>query len=64
VQTTLLRVLEHAQPVAAARELPVGEREGIVEALALANGERKTAAALLGVSRATLYRRLARYGIE
>jgi DNA-binding NtrC family response regulator len=57
-------VLEHARPVGAAQELPGDERERILAALARAGGERKAAAALLGVSRATLYRRMAQYGIE
>ena len=57
-------VLEHATPVIAPSYLPGDERERIVAALARAGGERKAAAALLGVSRATLYRRMAHYGIE
>ncbi len=56
-------VLEHAPPVATAGDLPADERERIVAALARAGGERKAAAALLGVSRATLYRRMAQHGI-
>ena len=56
-------VLERAPPVAAASDLPADERERIVAALARAGGERKAAAALLGVSRATLYRRMAQHGI-
>jgi DNA-binding NtrC family response regulator len=51
-------------PPAAARALPADEREWIVDALARAGGDRKVAAALLGISRATLYRRIAHYGIE
>jgi len=57
-------VLEHATPVIPPSYLPGDERERIVAALARAGGERKAAAALLGVSRATLYRRMAHYGIE
>jgi DNA-binding NtrC family response regulator len=57
-------VLEHARPVPASVDLPDGEHERIVAALARSGGERKAAAALLGVSRATLYRRMAQYGIE
>jgi DNA-binding NtrC family response regulator len=57
-------VLERAPPVTAAGDLPSDERERIVAALARAGGERKAAAALLGVSRATLYRRMAHHGIE
>jgi DNA-binding NtrC family response regulator len=57
-------VLERAPPVTAAGDLPGDERERIVAALARAGGERKAAAALLGVSRATLYRRMAHHGIE
>src|SRR5262245_22434864 len=56
-------VLEQAQPVAPADDLPTDERERILAALVRAGGERKGAAALLGVSRATLYRRMAHYGI-
>jgi DNA-binding NtrC family response regulator len=57
-------VLEHARPVAAGADLPADERERILVALARTGGERKAAAALLGVSRATLYRRMAQHGIE
>jgi DNA-binding NtrC family response regulator len=57
-------VLERATPVIPPADLPGDERERIVTALARAGGERKAAAALLGVSRATLYRRMAHYGIE
>jgi DNA-binding NtrC family response regulator len=57
-------LLERAPPVAAAGDLPADERERIAAALARTGGERKGAAALLGVSRATLYRRMAQYGIE
>jgi DNA-binding NtrC family response regulator len=57
-------VLERATPVIPRSDLPGDERERIVAALARAGGERKAAAALLGVSRATLYRRMAHYGIE
>ena len=57
-------VLERATPVIPPADLPGDERERIVAALARAGGERKAAAALLGVSRATLYRRMAHYGIE
>jgi DNA-binding NtrC family response regulator len=56
-------VLEHAPPVSAPDDLPTDERERIVAALVRAGGERKGAAALLGVSRATLYRRMAYYRI-
>jgi DNA-binding NtrC family response regulator len=57
-------LLERAPPVAAAGDLPADERERIAAALARTGGERKGAAALLGVSRATLYRRMAQYGID
>jgi DNA-binding NtrC family response regulator len=57
-------VLERATPVIPSGDLPGDERERIVAALARTGGERKAAAALLGVSRATLYRRMAHYGIE
>jgi DNA-binding NtrC family response regulator len=57
-------VLEHARPVPVASDLPGDERERIMAALERAAGERKAAAVLLGVSRATLYRRMAQHGIE
>jgi DNA-binding NtrC family response regulator len=57
-------VLVRTPPAGAARTLPSDEREWIVDALARAGGDRKVAAALLGMSRATLYRRIAHYGIE
>ncbi len=56
-------VLERSPP-AAARALPADEREWIVAALARAGGDRKLAATQLGISRATLYRRIAHFGIE
>jgi transcriptional regulator of acetoin/glycerol metabolism len=56
-------LLERAPPVRGGSDLPAGERDRIVEALARTGGARKAAAALLGVSRATLYRRLAQYEI-
>lgn len=40
-----------------------GEKERILKALKEANGNRKTAALLLGISRATLFRRLANFQI-
>jgi DNA-binding NtrC family response regulator len=47
----------------AAPDLPSDERERIAVALARTGGERKAAAALLGIGRATLYRKLTQYGI-
>jgi transcriptional regulator of acetoin/glycerol metabolism len=55
-------VLEQPLP-AAAPDLPEDERERITAALARTGGERKAAAALLGIGRATLYRKLTQYGI-
>lgn len=43
---------------------PEAERGLILAALELAGGNRKEAAALLGVSRATLYRRLSEYNLD
>jgi two-component system response regulator HydG len=43
---------------------PVDERQQIMDAIERAGGNRKRAALLLGMSRATLYRRLDRYGIS
>ena len=40
------------------------EEEQILRALALAGGNKSEAARLLGITRRSLYRRLARYGIE
>jgi DNA-binding NtrC family response regulator len=43
--------------------LKLGEQEQIERAIEAAGGNRKRAAKLLGVSRATLYRKLARHGL-
>jgi transcriptional regulator of acetoin/glycerol metabolism len=40
-----------------------GEREQVRQALVAAHGNRKKAAVLLGISRATLYRKLERHGL-
>ncbi len=54
-------------PAARSREpafsLRTGEREQILAAIEAARGSRKRAAALLGVSRATLYRKMSRHRI-
>jgi len=42
---------------------PIDERQEILRAIRMAAGHKKRAAALLGVSRATLYRRLKQHGI-
>jgi PAS domain S-box-containing protein len=56
-------LLDAAKPAAPQAELAGDERARIVEALARTGGERKAAAALLGIGRATLYRKLGQYGI-
>jgi DNA-binding NtrC family response regulator len=56
-------VLECPLPAVAAADLPPGERDRIVAALERTGGERKAAAALLGIGRATLYRKLTQYGL-
>jgi Nif-specific regulatory protein len=56
----LLPVTRHSEP---AFSLKTGEREQILAAIEAARGNRKRAAALLGVSRATLYRKLGRHRI-
>ena len=43
--------------------LKSGERDQLRQAIAAAGGNRKKAAGLLGVSRATLYRKLGRHGL-
>jgi len=40
------------------------ERDAVIEALRLMNGNKASAAAQLGIARATLYRKIAAYGIE
>ncbi|MCI0342635.1 MAG: hypothetical protein L0216_16095, partial [Planctomycetales bacterium] len=48
----------------AARTLRSVERDAIEQALRAAGGNRKRAAALLGIPRTTLYRRLKEYGLQ
>lgn len=40
------------------------ERDAVVDALALHNGDKAAAAQALGMSRATIYRKIREYGIE
>jgi transcriptional regulator of acetoin/glycerol metabolism len=40
------------------------EKRAILEALRATKGDRGTAAALLGIGRTTLYRKLKEYGLE
>jgi DNA-binding NtrC family response regulator len=56
-------LLESIPPTPAV-DLPADERGRILTALQRTGGERKAAAALLGIGRATLYRKLGQYGIE
>jgi len=60
---TLCRTLLGERPASAAYSLRAGEREQVRQALAAARGNRKKAAALLGVSRATLYRKLEQHDL-
>ena len=53
---------QHPQPVAAL-SLERSEREQIVQALRASQGNRTGAARMLGVSRATIYRRIKEYGL-
>ncbi len=52
---------EHPQPLRTALELP--ERELVERALSLADGHRMRAAALLGVTRGTLFNKMRKYGL-
>jgi DNA-binding NtrC family response regulator len=56
-------VLDRPLPAMPAGDLPIGERDRIIAALRHTGGERKAAAALLGIGRATLYRKLTQYGL-
>jgi transcriptional regulator with PAS, ATPase and Fis domain len=56
-------LLDRQSPTAVPLDLPEDERERIVAALERTGGERKAAALLLGIGRATLYRKLAQYGL-
>ncbi|HET9300586.1 MAG TPA: sigma-54 dependent transcriptional regulator, partial [Candidatus Polarisedimenticolaceae bacterium] len=60
---TLRRTLLGESSATAAYSLRAGEREQVRQALAAAQGNRKRAAALLGVSRATLYRKLEQHDL-
>jgi sigma-54 dependent transcriptional regulator, acetoin dehydrogenase operon transcriptional activator AcoR len=54
---------EPSPPVRSAKSLRSGERDLIVQALTEARGSPTRAAGLLGIHRATLYRKLKRYGL-
>ena len=58
--------LEIARGAAAASAVPVdaGDRARLIDALRRANGNRTEAARLLGIGRATLYRKMALYGLS
>jgi PAS domain S-box-containing protein len=52
-------------PATAARDIPAGpEREALLNALRLANGNQSEAARLLGVSRVTVWKRIKKHGID
>jgi transcriptional regulator of acetoin/glycerol metabolism len=58
-------IAAHAPVVGALKNLPAGEGKArMLDALARANLNRTEAARLLGISRATLYRRLNEFGIS
>lgn len=53
-----------ATPTAESQAKPSDDREGVLDALRQAQGNRTRAAKILGVSRATFYRRMAELGIS
>ncbi len=44
--------------------IPESEKQAIVRALAATHGERGRAAAILGIGRTTLYRKMKQYGLD
>jgi DNA-binding NtrC family response regulator len=62
----VLRATEPARPAGASSIVPIREmeREAILRALGETSGDKRRAAALLGVSLKTLYNKLAKYGIQ
>jgi DNA-binding NtrC family response regulator len=51
-------------PAARVISIPESERQAIVNALAATHGERGRAAAMLGIGRTTLYRKMKEYGLD
>ena len=56
--------LQNDTQTAAQVDSPIDERSQILAALRQTNGKRTAAAKLLGMSRATFYRRLSQFGID
>ena len=56
----LVKITESYKPV----DLEEVEKQKILEALALSEGERKKAAEMLGIARSTLFKKLKQYGIQ
>jgi DNA-binding NtrC family response regulator len=55
---------EYRPPRAPVISIPESEKQAIVNALAATHGERGRAAAILGIGRTTLYRKMKQYGLD